>query len=306
MPEQQTEAPVVETPTEVSIDSPAVPFAGFVKARREGKTTAIPAENSATTEVQEQENSGAASDEDAAKPGTESETEPSNGKPKAKGGFQRKIDKLTTRNYELQNELERLRAQTGKSQPEQPAKPQPQVDAEPRREQFNSDADFVKAQARYEVRQELAAERQREQQRLQQEDDRKVLDGHHKRVSEALGKYDDWDEVVKGSDVIVQPGSAVYIQRLSNGPDVMYHLASHPETAEEIQSMPEIDQIGALGQLSKELKGGSETKPRKEKPESRAPEPITPVAANTKSSPKPLSEMPFMDYMKARQAGRSR
>jgi len=86
----------------------------------------------------------------------------------------------------------------------------------------------------------------------------------------------------------------------------IWHLAKNPDLAEEIQSMEPIDQVGALGRISAELRKGSEAKPRKDKPESRAPEPISPVAANTKSSPKALGEMSFMDYMKARRSGQSR
>jgi hypothetical protein len=302
MPEQQTDTPVAPEP--VSIDSPQVPFADFVKARREGKTTtAIPAENSAPAEVQEQETSDAATDKGAAKSGTDSETEPSSGKQRSQGGFQRRIDKLTARTRQLEAELEATRR--GSQAPPQQAQ-QPKADERPARSQFDSDEAYTDARIAWGVRQGIAAERQAEQERAEQERAKQVVEGHHQRVSEAHGKYEDFDEVLQASKAEVAPAAAVYIQRLDNGPDVMYHLAKNPELAEEIQSMEPIDQVGALGRISAELRSGSETKPRKEKPESRAPEPITPVAANTKSSPKSLDEMPFMDFMKARRAGRSR
>jgi|HubBroStandDraft_1064217.scaffolds.fasta_scaffold01201_2 hypothetical protein len=301
MPEQQTEA----TPTEVSIDSAAVPFADFVKARREGKTTAIPAENSAPAEVQEQEPSDAATDKGAAKAGTDSEPEPSSGKQRSQGGFQRRIDKLTARTKQLESELEQARRGSTTQPPAQQTQ-QPKADERPIRSQFDSDDAYTDARIAWGVRQGIAAERQAEQQRAEQERAKQVVDSHHQRVSEAHGRYEDFDEVLQASKAEVAPAAAVYIQRLDNGPDVMYHLASNPELAEEIQDMEPIDQVGALGRISAELRKGSEPKPRKEKPESRAPEPISPVAANTKSSPTPLGEMSFMDYKKAREAGRSR
>lgn len=311
MPEQQTDVPVVDTPTEVSIDSKEVPFADFVKARREGKTTAIPAESAAPAEAQEQETETpeAATDEGAAKPGSESGTEPSRGKQRSQGGFQRKIDKLTTRNYELQNQLDQLRQQRPSTTqpPAQPPTQQPsKADERPNRAQFNSEEEFFDAKVAWGVRQGIAQERAAEQQRAEQEKAKAVVDGHHQRLSEALGKYDDFEEVLQASKAEVSQAAGVYIQRLDNGPDVMYHLATHPEIAEEIHSMEPIDQVGALGRISAELRKGSEPKPRKGKPESQAPEPISPVAANTKSSPTPLGEAPFMDFMKRRQAGQSR
>ena len=304
MPEQQTSTP--ETPAEVSIDSKEVPFADFVKARREGKTTAIPAENSAPAEVQEQEtHSEAATEEGAAKPGTASETEPSSGKQRSQGGFQRRIDKLTARTRQLESELEQARRAPTAPAPAQQAQ-QPAADARPARNQFDSDEAYTDARIAWGVRQGIAAERVAEQQRAEQEKAKQVVEGHHQRVSEAHGKYEDFDEVLQASKAEVAPAAAVYIQRLDNGPDVMYHLASNPEIAEEIQSMEPIDQVGALGRISAELRKGSERQPRKDKPESRAPEPISPVAANTKSSPTPLDQLPYAEYEKARRAGRTR
>src|SRR5262249_42579747 len=102
MPEQQAEAPVQTQEVPIA----EAPFADYVKARREGKpTAAIPAESAPKEAAQEQEASDAR--ETSAKPGTESETAPSSGKERSRGGgFQRKIDKLTGRNKELEAELQ--------------------------------------------------------------------------------------------------------------------------------------------------------------------------------------------------------
>jgi hypothetical protein len=310
MPEPEAVAP--QPAAEVSIDSPEVPFADYVKARREGKTTttAIPAEGAKEPAAQEQEEHTEATEQPAdAKPATESETDASSGKSKSKGGgFQRKIDKLTARTRQLESELEQARRGSTAQQPaQQQTQAEPAKDAQPTREQFgNNEAAYIDAMVGWRVRQELAQAEQKRIETERQESARQVVEAHKQRVSEARERHEDFDDALQDSGVIVQPATAVYIQRLENGPEVMYHLATNPDIAEEIQGLEEIDQIGALGHLSRLLSKGSEAKPRKDKPESRAPEPISPVAANTKSSPKTLDELSFMDYMKARRAGRSR
>ena len=304
MPEQQEDTPVQTQ--EVSIDSQQVPFADYVKARGEGKTTtAIPAESAPQEAAQEQEASDAPAA--GAKPGTESETEPSSGKERSRGGgFQRRIDKLTSRTRELEAELQRYRTAAPAPQPAAQEQPKPQADSEPQRNQFQSDAEFLDAKVGWRVRQELAAERQRDAARQQQEREHEIQESHLERVNEAVGRHDDFYEVVENSKIVVQPRAADYIKRLDNGPEVMYHLAKNPKDAEALQALEEIEQVGALGQLAAQLRSGGEARPARKKLESQAPDPISPVAGASKSQPVPLDQMPWADYVKARRAGQKR
>ena len=88
-------------------------------------------------------------------------------KPKAKGGFQARIDRLIKQQAALEErataaekraaELEAKKSENGVPKTEQ-------VDGEPKRESFQTDAEYVRALTRWEVKQEIKAEREAEEQ----------------------------------------------------------------------------------------------------------------------------------------------
>lgn len=300
MPEQQTEV------KEVSIDT--LPMSEFIKARTEGKT-AIPAESAAKPAAQEQDKEVPEAQETSAETGSESETERPREKAKPKGGFQQRIDKLTKRNRTIEDEnatLKRELESLRKPQTEQRTQQvQKDPNAEPKREDFASEIDFVRAMTRWEVRQENERSRQAESQRQQEETTKQVFDSHYKRVSEARGRIEDFDEVIEDSGIEISKEAAMAIYECENSADVMYHLAKNPEDAETLKQLSPIRQIAAIGHISASL--GSEKPSRAPKKlESTAPAPITPVGGASSKSSVPLDQSDIHSYMKARQAGRMR
>jgi hypothetical protein len=87
---------------------------------------------------------------------------------------------------------------------------------------------------------------------------------------------------------------------LSNGHEVFAALASDPELAQHIASLPKSKQGVAMGRISASLERGSETH------KTSAPAPIRPVIGGKTRSASPLDQMDYSDFKKARQNGRVR
>jgi hypothetical protein len=289
----------VET-QEVSIDDPSVSQQEFKEARTKGVLT-----------IEKPK------DVEAEKP--EEETKPEEGeKPKkSSGGFQKKIDRLIKHNATLSEELEAtkkraadLEAKTGK-----PAEVKPDADPEPKIEDFQTHELWVKAQARWEVRQEMKAQREQEAKDAEAARQKEVFDTYNAKVSEAQAKYDDWKEVV-GQSVDLPTAVVLAVLEMENGPDVAYHLGKHPELRDQLLEMSNLKAIGKVWRISEELAGEKkeetedddkesekvEAKPAK--PVSKVPAPIKPVGGGSTKSSVPLDQLSMSEYKKARAAGR--
>lgn len=241
---------------------------------------------------------------------------------KSGGGFQKKIDRLIKQNAMLAEELERTR--TAKAEPEK--KQETKSDDEPKRENYQTDAEWVKAQARWEARQELREERAREAQQAEADQQKEVLDAYNERVAEAKAKYDDWDEVV-GQNINIPWGSEQAITEMDNGPDVAYYLGMHPEVCQDLLENMSVKRngkvyattrgIAKLWSISEQLGGEGKKEEETEEPEekveeekpakpvSKAPTPIKPLGSGSTKSSVPLDKMSMADYKKARAAGRT-
>src|SRR4029077_2452169 len=137
---------IMENENEVTVETEEVPLAEstmaeYKKARADGKETATreaPAESRAAEGKVEEE------------------------KPRIRGGFQAKIDRLIKQQASLEeaktaaekraNELEQKLNGNGA------AKDQTDPNAEPVREKFQTEAEYIRALTRWEVRQEIKAE----------------------------------------------------------------------------------------------------------------------------------------------------
>lgn len=183
---------------------------------------------------------------------------------KAKGGFQSRIDKLTREKHEAEQRArdaeERLKAS---SQPS---------DAAPKRDDYDSYEEFVKAEARHvakeEARSALRAEREEAERTKQQAADRELWSTWESRKEAARDKYEDYDEVTN-QDIPLTLAMSHALMESDRGPDVAYYLGNHPEEADRISKLSPARQIAEIGKL--ELKVNQPKKP------SAAPEPITPV-----------------------------
>jgi hypothetical protein len=243
--------------------------------------------------------------EPAPKTADESETPetPESEKPKdkPKSKYQRTIDKLTARNHaaetkaeQLQRELDELRSKaapvdkTAQAAPSGPPKLQDFLNAGKTADEWADARDAWKQQQEIEsAKQESAKER---------------LDAYNRGVFEALGKYEDFDEVVKESNLEI-PGAAqvAIISLKEQGAAVTYYLAKHPDVCAELMELSD-DQpsvIMRIGQIAESLNPAKERSPN-EKPKPKPPAPLNPVGASSTRSSIPLEQMSARDYIRVR------
>lgn len=212
---------------------------------------------------------------------------------KPKSRAQRAIDKLTARNHKLEAELEEARKRvTPADTKAAPA----QIQAPPKLQDFlnagKTAEDWADARDAWKEASEIAQEQEATQ--------KSIFNTYNKSVSEARGRYEDWDETVESaSESVIPQAAGLAVFEMDNGPDVAYYLAKHPEVCDELHDMTPIAAIRAIGKISDSLK--PETKSSPEKKQKVTPTaPITPVSASSTRSSTPLDEMSMRDYIRVR------
>lgn len=313
-----TVASTTDSQEDVNVAAGLKPSAGNEEIKEEKPEGEEKPEKEGSEEGEEQE-------------GEEKEEKPDDGeKPegegKGKGGFQKRINKLTKRARELQDKLDAaekerddLRKAKGKEGEEEKKddagkpKPKPKL------------ADFDDVEAFYDA---LADWKLDERDRIKEEQTNKTeatraqketFDAYNTAVEEARAAHDDFDEVLSDADGMKIPSSVqvAIVGMKAKGPEVAYALAKDPELCQTLlDAMEEGGDTAALVEFGAWLKekglggkaaskaikeaGGEEAKPNK-KPVTNAPDPVKPVRAASASSSVPMDELPFQEYKKARE-----
>lgn len=215
------------------------------------------------TKTDDQKASQAAKDLNARKSGLE----------KRKTSIQSQIDDLVKQRGETQRErdaikaeLEALRAerdeikaaQAGKA-PAKETKPATDSDPEPKEEDFESYRDFIKAQARWETRQELKERDGKARDAHQRElalraDDKRRAD-FSKRLAAAREKHADFDARIEAGPSLTQPMVDAIIDA-DNADDVMLYLSDPDNKAEYdriVGLRGKFEQYAAMTKLSGKL-----------------------------------------------------
>ena len=220
---------------------------------------------------------------------TETKPEPEQAaKPKEhKSGWQRRVDKLVAQNHQLKSQLEELQS---KAKPAEEAAKVPEGPKEPKLSDFEGDVEkFVAARDAWKDASETQAARA--------EQHKAIVAEYNKKASEALGRYDDWNEVVSGADIIMPQASLDAIIESDNGPDVAYYLAQHPDEALALSELTPIRAIQAIARISDKV--AAELAPQPKPPKAKVPEPIKPVG-NSATRHSTMEEIPIREYIKLR------
>jgi hypothetical protein len=204
---------------------------------------------------------------------TEAKTEPESGtgEPARKGGFQRRIDKLTQRIREL--EAQTLAGKTAVSEP-----PPAQFDSErPKIENFESleawkDADDDwKAAKRQEAYQQQKA------------------DAHFaEQMDKARAKFADFDDVMASVDVEISNDAARALRESDVAGELAYWLAKRPEEAEKLASMSYGAAARFLGRIEAQI--AEQPKPKQNRVSSAPPPPASVAARSKPASNDPYEE----------------
>ena len=237
-------------------------------------------------------------------------------KPRVRGGFQAKIDRLVRQTAAL----EEAKAAIEKRALEAEAKlngngvlKTEQTDGEPKRESFQTDAEYVRALTRWEVKQEIKAERQAEQQQAAEAEIKEARDRYNKRMIALQSENEEYRELME-QDVLI-PKSIIdpILYEMENGPEVAIFLAQNAEIREELNQMPSSKAIKEAWVISEKLAADEEEEEEKpeekakeveEKPARKAPAPIRPVSSGSSRSTIPLDKADYQAYKKLRAQGR--
>jgi len=245
-------------------------------------------------------------------------------KPKAKGGFQARIDRLIKQQAETERQLTEERRQREELQAKVSGKDVPKTeqkaDAEPKREDFQTEVEYVRALTSWEVKQNMKAAKEAEEKEATAAANKEAIQSYNKRAIEAQSKYEDWKEVMAQDIAIPTIVGDAIIHTIKNGPDVAYFLGTHPEICEEMVSVHPLEAVAMAVKISERLEAeaGKETEEseetteeepeakatEEEKPARKAPAPIKPVSSGTSRSTIPLAKVDYQTYKKLRAQGR--
>lgn len=232
--------------------------------------------------------------------------------PKHKGGFQRKIEKLTReleyvarRNQELEYHLK----YNGNGRPHEPPQQQQQQQQQPagppKQEGYETYEQYIDALTDWKLEQALAKRSAIEQRERQQQAQQQVLDGWHQRVGQFKTINTDFDDALEAvSHIAIPPVLGHALMSSEEGPRLAYELARQPEMLDAITRLEPLAQLRALGKFEAGLAAAAvpvqAAPPRRQV--SQAPEPIRPVGQGaSRTSTVPLDQMDYQSYKRERE-----
>lgn len=214
-------------------------------------------------------------------------------KPKKKGGFQKRIDKLNKRMSAVEQEREywrqeALRVQQSKGPADKPEKVEtkPDTSKRPKADDFASHDEYVEALTDYTLEQKLAAKEIKQKEDAVKTEAKTKREKHDERVSKFMASHDDWDDVVEAvGNVRTSITFDQAIVASEHGPEIMYELAKNPKELARICALSPIQAAMELGKVESRITKPSDSSDKKTT--SKAPPPISPVrtrgASNVKS-----------------------
>lgn len=230
---------------------------------------------------------------------------PADTEPPIPKGVQKRIDRAVRQKYEAEARAKMLEERLARL--EQQSAPQyraPQQDAgEPTIDKFENFDQYVAAKAEYIARKQIEAtlsEREKRQMEAYEAAERqKTAESWHKRLVQATAEMPDFEDVLASSDVPMSPPMQQLIMESDVGPKLAYYLATHPDEASQIVSMPPIRMVAALGRIEERLQSQVVAK----KPTS-APPPLKSVGGKASSKKSP-ADMTDAEYAKWRKSGKA-
>lgn len=297
----------VETPAKTETKAAVVPKDDFVLTSAMPEPAETVETQSASTEEAQETELAAASEatENEDHHGEESEeeleaveSETTETQPgKKKGGFQKRIDKLTKQRAAEQREKEywKQEALKAKSNPgeqtETPAKVETKAPVEiskrpdPNDPKFESHDAYEEALADWRYDQRRAAEKAQERETSLKAEHQKMLDSHMKRVNEFKKATPDFVDVM--DDIGDAPMSMAVrhaIVESEFGPQLMYEFGKNPAELERINALTPSQAERAIGRMEAGFESSSE-KTSKVEPETAVEKPAPKVT----KAPKPIS-----------------
>lgn len=219
----------------------------------------------------------------------ESQDESKNDKPKKKGGFQKRISKLSARAASAEAERDYWREQALKKNaqeqqaPKETSKNESKQDNRPNPDDFDTNAEYIDALTDWKLEQREAKAKAESEKYQAKTEAQKRAETFQSKINEFKKEHADFDDVIDSCEVDLSKDLQSMILESDLAPQLMYDLANKPEEIERLNKLSDKALIKALGVLEDRLSKSSESK-TKEIKTSKAPSPINPVggkSANT-------------------------
>lgn len=216
-------------------------------------------------------------------------------KPKKKGGFQKRIGKLTAKISAKDQEIEYWKEQALKGK--NPDKPQVEATKEtksvsegkPDPNNFDTNAEYIEALTDWKLEQKetkAKADKQIEQVKSEYQ---KQSEAHQTRINEFKKQTPDFDDVVgefleEHGDVKFSPAveELVLLSDLSGA--IVYEFAKNKKELDRLNSLSPLAAAREFGKLELKLSKETDSTNAVEKKTSKAPPPITPVRSKSSAT----------------------
>lgn len=211
-------------------------------------------------------------------------------KPKKKGGFQKRIDKLNTRVSQAEQEREYWRQEALRAK--ETSKPvdtiqKPDLSTKPQKDKYATVEEYDDAMFDWKYEQRRIKERAEENKsKVLTEYQTKSLE-HKARIEKLEADHDDWDDV---KDNLKKAPVSVALEQLvldagELSAEIVYELAKNPKLLNDICKMPYGQAAKAIGKIEARLEKAADS-PVKKETKTAAPKPPTPVRTKGSAAPK--------------------
>lgn len=202
---------------------------------------------------------------------------------------------------ELRARLEAMSAQAA------PVKEEPRPD----RSKFASDEEYIEAVAEWKADQRLAKREQEQAEARSKAERDQLVKGWQDAQQRARAEIEDYDDVIKGSDVQLPGHLHQAILESDVGPHLAYYFAKHPDEAKRYAGMSPTKALRELGRLEDRLaedadddQPATNPSPKAEIETSKAPPPTARVKDARAVDPGPAQS--FEEYRARRLAEKRR
>lgn len=282
---------VIET-SEVPLETSSM--SEFKKARADGKETAT------REAIIEKE-----------KPATEEKT-------RVRGGFQAKIDRLIKAQATLEEQKTAAEKRAQEAEAKLNGEDKSKESDEPKRDAFQTEAEYIRALTRWEVKQEMKAESEKQKREIIEYQIKEARGRYNARMIVLQAEDEEIKELMKQDIKVPTSIEGPVTLEMENGADVVVFLAQNPEICEELTKMLPSRAVAEVWRISEKLADGEkDEKDEKEEVEEKEekvvakeeeklkPRPIRPVSSgSTTRSTIPLDKTDFAAYKKLRAQGR--
>lgn len=220
-------------------------------------------------------------------------------KPKKKGGFQKRIDKLTKRTVELQDEVEYWKRQAATGKPPEPPKEAPKAaEGKPKPDSFDTHEEYVEALTDWNVSQKIQEHETKRKQEEARATQAQRIEAWQERLDAAREKYEDFDDVMSDDIEVSQAVTEVLLDS-EHGADLAYWLGTHTDEAERINRLSPVAAARELGRLEAQFikapEGAAKPAP---KPKAKPPTPVKRSASTVEKSPDDMNFQEFKAWRK--------